>query len=96
MSSRTATVSNQTLPAGHKPMSTPNEKDLIVQEILEEMSLKEKAEIASLDEKDILHFHDLFDACISSHYGEDDEMGKEVIHRVWEVLQATHRIRRVK
>ena len=68
----------------------------IVQAILDDMSQKEKAAIASLDEADILEFHDLFDTFISGPLGQDAEVGKAVMVRVWEVLQGTHRIRRVK
>lgn len=77
-------------------MTHSSEIDQIVQEILEVMSLKEKATIANLDETDMLHFHDRFDASISGQLGLDDEMGKAVMHRIWTVLQDTHRIRSVK
>ena len=77
-------------------MTTTNEIDQIVQEILEDMSLKEKAEIANLEEKDILHFHDIFDTYISDQLGQGDKMGKDVMNRIWEVLQETHRVRCVK
>jgi hypothetical protein len=82
--------------AGGKIMINPNEINQIVQGILAAMSMKEKADIASLDEKDILHFHDLFDACFMDQLGQNDEVGKDVMHRIWEVLQGTHRIRCVK
>ena len=75
---------------------TTNKMDQIVQEVLADMSLKEKADIANLEEKDILHFHDLFDTYVRGQLGQDDEMGKDVMHRIWEVLQETHRVRCVK
>ena len=77
-------------------MTMPTDIDPIVQEILSDMSMKEKADIANLDEEDILHFHDLFDACFSGRLGLNDETGKDVIVRIWQVLQETHRIRIVK
>ena len=46
-------------------MTMPTDIDPIVQEILSDMSAKEKVDIANLDEKDILHFHARFDACVS-------------------------------
>lgn len=73
-----------------------SELDQIALEILEEMSLKEKASIASLEEREILHFHKLFDTLIIEHLGEQDEIGKAVVHRIWEVLRKTHRIRSLK
>ncbi|WP_319409480.1 hypothetical protein [uncultured Desulfosarcina sp.] len=82
--------------ASGKIMSTTNEIDQIVQEILEDKSLKEKADIANLEEKDILHFQDLFDTYISGQLCQDNEIGKDVMNRVWEVLQETHRIRSEK
>ena len=79
-----------------KIMSTTNEIDQIVQDILADMPLKEKADIANLEDKDILHFQDLFNTYISGHLGQGDEMGKDVMHRMWEVLQQTYRVRSVK
>jgi hypothetical protein len=77
-------------------ITTTNEIDQIVQEILEDMSLKEKAEIANLEENDILHFQDLFDTYISGQLGQGDKMGKDVMNRIWQLLQETHRVRCVK
>ncbi|MCB2141121.1 hypothetical protein KQH27_00270 [bacterium] len=82
--------------ASVKIMTTTNEIDQIVQEILEDMSLKEKAEIADLEEKDILYFQDIFDTYISGQLGQGDKMGKDVMNRIWEVLRETHRVRILK
>ena len=77
-------------------MTKPNEIDQIVQEILADMPLKEKAAIANLDKDDIPYIQYAFDVCVSSQLGKDDEMGRDVMHRVWRELQGTHRIRSVK
>lgn len=73
-----------------------SEIELIVQEILEDMTLREKVSLASLKENEILHYHELFDTIVSEHLGQADEIGKDVIHRIWEVLQETHRIKCLK
>ena len=77
-------------------MSDSNKIDQIIQEILSDMSLKEKAAIANLDEGKVPYLQYAFDVCIRSQLGQDDEMSKDVMHRMWEVLQETHRVRCVK
>jgi hypothetical protein len=71
------------------------EINILVQEILADMSLKEKAAIASLSHEDISRFHELFDNYLSGQLGQDNEMSRDVMHRIWEMLQETHRIRSV-
>ena len=70
--------------------------DQIVQDILADMPLKEKAAIANLDKDKVPHLQYAFDSCIGSQLGKDDEMSKDVMHRIWELLQETHRVRCVK
>ena len=77
-------------------MSESREIDGIVEEILQAMTLKEKVSIASLKEEEILHFHDLFDTVVIGQLGADKAIGRDVIHRIWELLQSTHRLRRLK
>ena len=77
-------------------MTNSSDIDQIVQEILADMPLKEKAIIANLDEDKVPYLQYAFDVCISGQLGEDDEMGKDVMHRIWEILQETHRVRFVK
>jgi hypothetical protein len=77
-------------------MSDTSSLDEIVQEILADMPLKEKAAIANLDEEKVPYLQYAFDVCVRSQLGKDDEMCKDVIHRVWRVLQETHRVRCVK
>ena len=77
-------------------MYNSNNIDQIVQEILADMPLKEKAIIANLEEDKVPYLQYAFDVCVSGQLGKDDEMGKDVMHRIWEVLKATHRVRCVK
>ena len=69
-----------------------NDVEQIVQEILADMPLKEKAAIANLDEEGVPYLPCACDKLV----GEADEMGKDVMHRIWEVLQETYRVRCVK
>jgi hypothetical protein len=80
--------------AGGKIMAYNSNVDQMVQEILADMPLKEKAAIANVDEVPYLQYD--FDTCIRSQLGKDDAMSKDVMHRIWEVLQETHRVRCVK
>ena len=77
-------------------MSNSSDIDQIVQEILSDMSLKEKAAIANLDEGKVPLLQYAFDVYLSDNLGMDDKKGKDVIHRIWGVLQETHRVRCVK
>ena len=77
-------------------MSDSNNLDQIVRDILADMPLKEKAAIANLPEDKVPYLQYAFDGCIRGQLGKDDEMGKDVMHRIWEVLQETHRVRCVK
>jgi hypothetical protein len=82
--------------AGGEIMSESSKIDQIVRDILADMPLKEKAIIANLDEDNVPYLQYAFDVCIKSQLGKDDEISKDVMHRIWEVLQETHRIRSVK
>ncbi len=73
-------------------MSNQSKIDQIVQDILADMPLKEKAAIANQDEDKVPYLQYAFDTCIRSQLGKDDEMSKDVMHRMWEVLQETHRV----
>jgi len=66
--------------------------DEIVLDILDGMSLRDKAAIAQLDEGDVPYLQYAF-AKIAD---EDDELGRNVMHLIWKVLQETHRVRVVK
>ena len=60
------------------------------------MTLKEKVSLASLEENEILFYHSLFDKLVSEHLGQDDEIGKDIVDRIWDMLKETHRVRCVK
>ena len=77
-------------------MANPSETDQTIQDILADMPLKEKAIIANLNEDKVPYLQYAFDLCIRGQLGEDDKMGKNVMHRIWEVLQETHRVRCLK
>jgi hypothetical protein len=77
-------------------MINSSDIDQIVQDILADMPLKEKATIANLDESDLPYLQYAFDTCIRSQLGKDDEMSEDVMTRIWVVLQETHRMRIVK
>ncbi|MBC2709666.1 MAG: hypothetical protein HGJ94_01215 [Desulfosarcina sp.] len=70
--------------------------DRIVEDILSGMSLKEKSLIANMDEKSLPYLQYAFDVYISRDVGNDPDAGREIMKRVWQKLQATHRIRLVK
>jgi len=70
--------------------------DRIVADILSAMSLKEKSLIANMDEKSLPYLQYAFDVYISRNIGDDPETGREVMKRIWQTLQDTHRIRLVR
>jgi len=77
-------------------LKPPTEIDQIVKAMLAEMPLKEKAAIANLDEDNVPLLQYAFDVYLKDGLGMDDELSKDVMHRMWEVLQETHRVRCVK
>jgi hypothetical protein len=70
--------------------------DRIVADILSGMSLKEKALIARMSEKSLPYLQYAFDVYVSRDIEDDPEAGREIIKRVWQTLQKTHRIRIVR
>jgi hypothetical protein len=74
----------------------PVDVQRIVAEILSGMSLKEKALIAQMDEESLPYLQYAFDVYISKGAGDDPETGREIMKRVWQTLQETHRIRIVR
>ena len=67
--------------------------DQIVADILTAMSLKEKSLIANMNEKSLPYLQYAFDVYISQNIGDDPEAGREIMKRIWQTLQETHRIR---
>ena len=74
-------------------MINSSEIQQIVQEVLDDMTLKEKVSLASLEANEILFYHSLFDKLVSEHLGQDDEIGKDIVNLIWKELQKTHRLR---
>ena len=74
-------------------MTDASDQDQIVRDILADMPLKEKAAIANLVEDKVPYLQYAFDVCVSGQLGKDDEVGKDVMHRIWMILQDTHRVR---
>jgi hypothetical protein len=68
----------------------------IVDEILAGMSLKEKSLIAHMSARSLPYLQYAFDIYIDRQIGDDPELGREIIQRLWQRLQATHRIRLVR
>jgi predicted transcriptional regulator YdeE len=66
-----------------------------VADILSGMSLKEKALIANMDEKSLPYLQYAFDVYLSQDVGDNPETGQEIMRRIWQTLQQTHRIRLV-
>ena len=60
------------------------------------MSLEEKAAIGNLDACRVPDLQHAFETCIRSQVGPDDELFRDVLQRIWKVLQETHRARCVK
>jgi hypothetical protein len=71
----------------------PLDMQQIVTDILSGMSLKEKSLIAQMDEKSLPYLQSAFDVYISKNAGDDPRIGREIMKRVWQTLQETHRIR---
>ena len=69
----------------------PIDIDMIVQEILDDMSLKDKATIANTSPAAPTHFDDAFEELTR----DDDETSKAVLRKIWEELYGSYRIRRV-
>ena len=74
----------------------PRDMQRIVADILSGMSLKEKSLIAHMDEKSLPYLQYAFDVYISKGAEDDQEIGREIMKRVWQELQETHRIRIVR
>jgi hypothetical protein len=68
----------------------------MVQDVMAYMPLKEKAAIANLDEDKVPLLQYAFDVYLKDGLGMDDKETKDFMHRIWEVLQETHRVRCVK
>jgi hypothetical protein len=70
----------------------PINVEMIVQEILTDMSLKDKAAIANTNPAIDMQLDTMFEELTR----EDDETSKAVMRKIWEELHQSYRIRRVK
>ena len=70
----------------------PINVDMIVQEILTDMSLKDKAAIANTGPASDPQLDTVFEELTR----EDDETSKAVLRKIWQELHESYRIRRLK
>jgi hypothetical protein len=70
----------------------PIDIEMIAQEILAGMPLKDKAAIANTNTAEGTPLEGVFDELTR----EDDETSKAVLRKIWDELQVTYRIRRIK
>jgi hypothetical protein len=68
----------------------------IAADIIAGMSLKEKSLIAHMRAENLPHLQYAFDMYIDKKIGDDPALGRKITRRVWQELQATHRIRLAK
>lgn len=80
-------------PKPPNPADAIDQIDQIAQEILADMPLREKSAIARLEETEIPYLQYAFDHCVSTQIGMSAEMSRDVVHRIWRELRATHRLR---
>jgi hypothetical protein len=73
----------------------PPDIDAIAEEILAGMSLKERSLIAYMEERSLPYLQYAFDIYLTPELGDDPELGRAIMKRIWQRLQATHRIRLV-
>ena len=70
--------------------------DQIVDEILSELPLKDKASLSNKDKEYIEVLQFVFNLYIQNKKDPDDEDYKNIITEIWKRLQDTHRLRIVK
>jgi len=85
-----------TVSAMKSPKHPSPEMDRIVADILSGMTLKEKSLIANMEGKSLPYLQYAFDVYLSADVGDDPDSGQEIMRRIWQTLQDTHRIRLVK
>ena len=70
--------------------------DQIVEEILSELPLKEKASMANMDKEAVEVLQSVFDLYIKNKIGAESEEYTVIMKALWERLQNTHRLKVVK
>lgn len=81
-----------------KEQSPINSIDQIVDEIIAELPLKERTDIANMNKEDAEILQCTFDLYVQRKIGsktEDDEYS-DIMNALWERLRETHRLRIVK
>ncbi len=69
----------------------------IADDIISELTLKERVSFANIDEKDAEILQSVFDLYIRNKIGpESEEEYTVIIKALWERLQMTHRLRTIK
>lgn len=68
----------------------------IVDEIISEMPLKERASIAKMKKEDVEVLQQVFDLYVKSKIDSEDEEYANIMHEIWKRLQETHRLQVVK
>ncbi len=76
------------------PMLTPDFTDSIVNEILNDLTLREKHEIAMMDLDDMDILEEVLSLYLEAH--GVSTAGQSVINKVWKRLHETHQLRVVK
>jgi hypothetical protein len=71
-----------------------NDMDLIIDDFFSDLPLKEQVLIANMDYEDISILQSVFNLYIRSKI--DSEPDDEMMFRLWERLQSTHKLRAVK
>lgn len=75
--------------------TNPDFNEVIIEEILEDLTLHEKSVIAHMDEMDLSILQAILDRYVESK-GSRIKDGKHVLKRVWSRLYESHRLRVVK
>ncbi len=70
--------------------------DQIVEEILSELPLKEKASMANMDKEAVEILQSVFDLYIKNKIGSESEEYTNITNALWERLQETHKLRAIK
>ena len=65
-------------------------------QIISKLPLKERVSLANMDQKDVDTLQNVFDLYIRGKADHDDGDYANIMNKLWEHLQETHRLRRVK
>ena len=68
----------------------------IVDEIISEMPLKERASLSKMKKEDVEALQQIFNLYIKDKIDPEDEDYTHIMNEIWKRLQETHRLRVVK